>query len=102
MSKKNKKGNNENSPKRKLLGELRSETKYSIFAIGAFVLGLIFILSYFDKAGVAGTIINKVFGSLFGNGYLLAPFLSFLPLFLFSVPLNPTSSLTPLLARYSF
>ena len=83
MAKKNKNGNNENSPKIKLLGELKNETKHSIFAIGAFVLGLIFVLSYFDKAGIAGQFINKVFGSLFGNGYLLAPFLFFLPLFFF-------------------
>ena len=93
MSKKNKKKfpkiDNE-SPKRKLrppkiraLGELRSETKHSIFAIGAFVLGLVFVLSYFDKAGVAGTVINKIFGSLFGNGYLLAPFLFFFAAFSF-------------------
>ena len=58
MSKKNKKEKKESgeiSPKRKLFGELKSETKHSIFAIGAFVLGLVFILSYFDKAGVAGS-----------------------------------------------
>ncbi|OHA53246.1 MAG: hypothetical protein A2Z62_01110 [Candidatus Terrybacteria bacterium RIFCSPLOWO2_02_42_20] len=99
MSKKNKKKfpeiDNE-SPKRKLrppkiraLGELRSETKHSIFAIGAFVLGLVFVLSYFDKAGVAGTVINKIFGSLFGNGYLLAPFLFFFAAFSFFRSIKP-------------
>ncbi|OHA51274.1 MAG: hypothetical protein A2W59_01835 [Candidatus Terrybacteria bacterium RIFCSPHIGHO2_02_41_19] len=99
MSKKNKKKfpeiDNE-PPKRKLrppkiraLGELRSETKHSIFAIGAFVLGLVFVLSYFDKAGVAGTVINKIFGSLFGNGYLLAPFLFFFAAFSFFRSIKP-------------
>ena len=89
MAKKNKKENNESSPKRKLLGELKSETKHSIFAIGAFVLGLIFILSYFDKAGVAGTIINKVFGSLFGNGFFLVPLILFFASFSFFYSLRP-------------
>src|SRR3989344_310269 len=99
MSKKNKKKfpeiDNE-SPKRKLrppkiraLGELRSETTHSIFAIGAFVLGLVFVLSYFDKAGVAGTVINKIFGSLFGNGYLFAPFLFFFAAFSFFRSIKP-------------
>ena len=89
MAKKNKNGNNENSPKIKLLGELKNETKHSIFAIGAFVLGLIFVLSYFDKAGIAGQFINKVFGSLFGNGYLLAPFLFFFAAFSFFRSIKP-------------
>ena len=89
MAKKNKKENNESSPKRKLLGELKSETKHSIFAIGAFVLGLIFILSYFDKAGVAGTIINKVFGSLFGNGFFLLPLVLFFASFSLFYSIRP-------------
>ena len=96
MAKKNKKENKKNthdeseiSSKRKLLGELRSETKHSIFAIGAFILGLIFILSYFDKAGIAGMLINKIFGSLFGNGYLLAPFLFFFAAFSFFRSIKP-------------
>lgn len=88
-NKKEKKENGEDSPKRKLLGELRSETKHSIFAIGAFVLGLIFILSYFDKAGVAGELINKIFGSLFGNGFFLLPLVLFFASFSLFYSIRP-------------
>jgi len=96
MAKKNKKENNDSSPKiklyppkRRMLGELRSETKHSIFAVGAFVLGLIFILSYFDKAGVAGTLIDKIFGSLFGNGFFLLPLVLFFASFSLFYSIRP-------------
>ena len=81
--------NGEFSLKRKLLGELKRETKHSIFAIGAFVLGLIFILSYFDKAGVAGALINKIFGSLFGNGFFLLPLVLFFASFSLFYSIRP-------------
>src|SRR3989339_669719 len=90
--KENKKGDLENgasSPKRKLLGELKRETKHSIFAVGAFVFGLIFILSYFDKAGVAGTLIDKIFGSLFGNGFFLLPLVLFFASFSLFYSIRP-------------
>ncbi len=92
MSKKNKKKPpeiNKESPKRKLLGELKRETKHSIFAIGAFVLGLVFVLSYFDKAGVAGVLINKIFGSLFGNGFFLLPSVLFFASFSLFYSIRP-------------
>lgn len=75
--------------KTKLLGNLRRETKHSIFAIGAFVLGLIFILSYFDKAGIAGLLINKIFGSLFGNGFFLLPSVLFFASFSLFYSIRP-------------
>src|SRR3990167_256358 len=96
MAKKNKKENKKNtredsetSSKTRLLGELKRETKHSIFAIGAFVLGLIFILSYFDKAGVAGTLIDKIFGSLFGNGFFLLPLVLFFASFSLFYSIRP-------------
>lgn len=76
--------------KTKLLGGLRQETKHSIFAIGAFMLGLIFVLSYFEKAGMAGSIINKVFGSLFGNGFFLLPSVLFFASFSFFYSIRPS------------
>ena len=99
MVKKNKKEKKENrrendeassTNKTKLMGELRRETKHSIFAIGAFVLGLIFILSYFDKAGIAGTLINKIFGSLFGNGFFLLPLVLFFTSFSLFYSIRPS------------
>jgi len=94
--KKNKKENNDSSPKiklyppkRRVLGELKRETKHSIFAIGAFILGLIFILSYFDKAGVAGMLIDKIFGSLFGNGFFLLPLVLFFASFSLFYSIRP-------------
>src|SRR3990167_1793915 len=96
MAKKNKKENKKNtredsetSSKTRLLGELKRETKHSIFAIGAFVFGLIFILSYFDKAGVAGTLIDKIFGSLFGNGFFLLPLVLFFASFSLFYSIRP-------------
>ncbi|KKT84812.1 MAG: translocase FtsK protein [Candidatus Collierbacteria bacterium GW2011_GWA2_44_99] len=96
MAKKNKKENKKNtredsetSSKIRLLGELKRETKHSIFAIGAFVLGLIFILSYFDKAGIAGTLIDKIFGSLFGNGFFLLPLVLFFASFSLFYSIRP-------------
>src|SRR3990167_5494176 len=88
-SKKDAPENGAASPKRKLLGELKRETKHSIFAVGAFVFGLIFILSYFDKAGVAGTLIDKIFGSLFGNGFFLLPLVLFFASFSLFYSIRP-------------
>ena len=87
---KERKENTEPSSKVKLLGELKRETKHSIFAIGAFVLGLIFILSYFDKAGMAGLLINKIFGSLFGNGFFLLPSVLFFASFSLFYSIRPS------------
>lgn len=105
MAKKNKKEKKEteedlpktklHQPKSRVLGELKSETKYSIFAIGAFILGLIFILSYFNKAGIAGVLINKIFGSLFGNGFFL------LPLVLFFASFSLFYSIRPNIVRHT-
>src|SRR3989338_5808212 len=96
MAKKNKRENKKDasengaaSPKSFLLGELKRETKHSIFAVGAFVFGLIFILSYFDKAGVAGTLIDKIFGSLFGNGFFLLPLVLFFASFSLFYSIRP-------------
>src|SRR3990167_9691053 len=88
-SKKDAPENGASSPKRKILGELKRETKHSIFAVGAFVFGLIFILSYFDKAGVAGTLIDKIFGSLFGNGFFLLPLVLFFASFSLFYSIRP-------------
>src|SRR3989338_9232150 len=88
-SKKDAPENSASSPKRKLLGEFKRETKHSIFAVGAFILGLIFILSYFDKAGVAGTLIDKIFGSLFGNGFFLLPLVLFFASFSLFYSIRP-------------
>lgn len=109
MAKKNKKENrknvqenNEHSLQRKLLGELKSETKHSIFAIGAFVVGLIFILSYFDKAGVAGVFLNKIFGALFGNGFFLVPFILFFASFSLFYSIRPNIVSHTILGAFVF
>lgn len=71
------------------LFNLKRETKYSILAICSSVLGLIFILSYFDKAGIAGVYIGKVFITLLGDGYLLAPAIFFFAAFSFFRSVRP-------------
>ena len=52
---------------------LSPETKNGIYAIISFVLALFFILSSFEKAGVAGRFFYEVFTYLFGIGYFLVP-----------------------------
>jgi S-DNA-T family DNA segregation ATPase FtsK/SpoIIIE len=50
----------------------------SVTAIGFFLLALIFILAYFNLAGIAGRLIYKNFSWLMGLGYTLLPLASFL------------------------
>ncbi len=52
---------------------LSQETKNGIYAIISFVLALFFILSVFDRAGVAGQFFYRIFTYLFGIGYFLVP-----------------------------
>lgn len=65
------------APVKKLLGELKVETKHSILAVFSFLLGLIIILSYFNSAGMAGIYINKILLLFFGNGLFLVPAIFF-------------------------
>ena len=83
MAKKNEKKIQRIFSEKKAVGRIKSETKHSIFAIGAFVLGLIFILSYFEKAGMAGVLINKIFGLSFRQRFFPVSF-GFVFSFLFS------------------
>ena len=57
---------------------LGSETKNGIFSVISFVVALFFILSAFDKAGVAGRSIFSIFSYLFGIAYSLLPIISIL------------------------
>ena len=52
---------------------LSSETKKSILALLFFVIAVLMVLAYADKAGVAGSYIFMVLGALLGKGYFLAP-----------------------------
>ncbi|MFC1595118.1 DNA translocase FtsK [Patescibacteria group bacterium] len=58
--------------------DLSHETKESIAAIVAFLLGLMTILAWLGKAGWIGTMFYKGTDSLFGGGYLLLPLVFFL------------------------
>lgn len=75
-NKKNKK--EETKDKKTWLKGLKEETRHSIFAVAFIVLGLIFTLSYFNKAGIAGNYLHKIFNALFGNGSFLVPLVFFL------------------------
>ena len=55
--------------------DLHQETKKGIFAIAAFVLAAILVLSYIGKGGSAGSGISSSLGWLLGNGYFFAPIL---------------------------
>lgn len=55
--------------------ELKEETRYSIWGIVFFVLGILVTLSIFKMAGLVGDLIFSAFTSLFGLGYYLLPIL---------------------------
>ena len=55
--------------------ELRKETRYSIWGIIFFVLGILIILSIFRTAGVVGDFLYSPLKSLLGLGYYLLPIL---------------------------
>ncbi|MFA5092262.1 MAG: DNA translocase FtsK 4TM domain-containing protein [Candidatus Paceibacterota bacterium] len=52
---------------------LKSEVKRGIASIFMFCLMIIFVLSAFTKAGVAGSFIFDIFYKMFGIGYYLIP-----------------------------
>jgi DNA segregation ATPase FtsK/SpoIIIE, S-DNA-T family len=53
--------------------ETNSDVKRSIAAVFLFSLALVSILGFFEKAGILGVYINKIFGFLFGWGKWIAP-----------------------------
>ncbi len=71
MAKKKKKKNfrNKNFKKNKLVksGFLMKRTKYSIFAILFFLVGIILTLSFFDKSGLAGERFKRLFWLIIGE-----------------------------------
>lgn len=70
------KNNNDNQMSFKLIkpfDSLKSEVKRGIASIFMFCLMIIFVLSAFTKAGVAGSFIFDVFYKIFGIGYYLIP-----------------------------
>src|SRR3989344_9667692 len=54
---------------------LHSDAKRSIVAVFLFALSLLFLLAYFDTAGVPGEWLNTGLGLTFGWGKWLLPFL---------------------------
>ncbi|MFA5230447.1 MAG: DNA translocase FtsK 4TM domain-containing protein [Candidatus Paceibacterota bacterium] len=70
------KNNNDNQMAFKLIkpfDSLKSEVKRGIASIFMFCLMIIFVLSAFTQAGVAGSFIFDVFHKIFGIGYYLIP-----------------------------
>jgi len=65
-------------PKIKWHQALKDETKKSIFAIISFVLGIIFSLAYFGKAGIIGNTSYKILEIIFGAGFFLVPTVCFI------------------------
>lgn len=57
---------------------LKEETVQGIIALLFFVVGVFFILSAFQKAGIVGINIYEFFSYLFGFGYWLVPILLFI------------------------
>ena len=59
-------------------GGIHHQTKKGIFAIGSFVAGILLLLSYLGKGGVAGAVIFRALDFLLGKGYFFAPIMLFL------------------------
>ena len=57
---------------------LKPETKNSIWAILSFAISLVLALSYFDKAGLIGGVLQRVLIMLFGQGFWIASVAFFL------------------------
>ncbi len=57
---------------------LKDETRYSIYAIIAFLVAFFFVLAAFKGAGPSGTFFYSLFSTLFGVGYVLVPILAVL------------------------
>lgn len=53
--------------------DISQETKNSILGVGAIILAILSVLSFFDKAGQGGEIFNLVSRSLFGWGFFIIP-----------------------------
>jgi len=75
MAKKQKSKQTKSFQKISPLSNLKTETKHGIWAVVFFVLALIFLMSLFGIAGVAGDFVYKIFDYLLGIGYILLPIL---------------------------
>lgn len=69
---------------------LKDETKNSIFAVAFFVLGMLFSLAAFGKAGAVGNSAYKILEALFGTGFFILPVMFFMAtISFFSSSLRP-------------
>lgn len=53
--------------------DISQETKNSILGIASFLVAIVAILSFADKAGAAGEFVNAIVRSLFGWGFFIVP-----------------------------
>lgn len=67
----------EEAPKMSFLKNLKDETRRGMFAILFFALAVLFMLAYFDGAGLFGHFIYKILGGFLGIGFFLLPILFF-------------------------
>ena len=64
--------------KQESTSSLKVETRYSIYAVISFLVGLFFVFAAFQGAGVAGSVLYAFFKKLVGVGYILLPLVSVL------------------------
>lgn len=55
---------------------LNPEIKYTMYAIGAFLVAFFFILAAWGNAGPSGNVLYTAFRNLFGVGYVLVPLMA--------------------------
>lgn len=74
-SEKEKKGAKKRHARESSDSSLSIEARYGIYGVLSFVGALVLILAAFNAAGAGGVFLYKIFSSLFGIGYFLAPIL---------------------------
>ena len=64
--------------KQESTSSLKTETRYSIYAVISFLVALFFVFASFQGAGVAGSVLYSFFKGLVGVGYIFLPIVSVL------------------------
>ena len=81
---------------------LQEETKYAVIAVIFFVIGIFFLLSAFEKAGIAGQIVFNGLFRFIGIGYYLLPLLSFVLSFSYFKTVKTNIALTNIIGSLLF
>ena len=94
MARKTRQGRKKAAPKRNYFDDLSSHTKQAIGAVFFAVLGIFFVLSSFEKAGVVGHYTKVGLTALFGYGAIIAPLVCALYVYVLMRPREDTEEVS--------